>query len=100
MSTNSIADIRKQLAALEKQEARILKKARTAALKEVKGLIKKHGLTAEDIASILPKAKRGRKPGSTGKKRGPKPKAKAGGAKVNPVTGKRRGRPPKVRVAD
>jgi hypothetical protein len=100
MSTNSIADIRKQLAALGKQEAKILKKARTAALKEVKALVKKHGLTAADLAEIMPKAKRGRKPGATGKKRGPKPKAKAAGPKVNPVTGKRRGRPPKVRVAE
>ncbi|MDR0780051.1 MAG: H-NS histone family protein [Pseudomonadales bacterium] len=100
MSTSNISDIRKQLAALEKQEAKLLKKSRTSALKEIKALIKKSGITATDLASILPKAKRGRKPGYKGKKRGPKPKTKVPGVVVLTANGKRRGRPPKIKVAD
>jgi DNA-binding protein H-NS len=105
MSTNSISDIRKQLAALEKQEAKLLKKSRTAALKEIKALIKKNGLTAADITSVLPKPRRGRKPGPKPKADGTKAKAASGRGRGRPpkakvATGKRRGRPPKVKAAE
>lgn len=98
MSTDRISELRKQMAALEKEEAKLLKKSRASALKEIKALIQTNRFTASDLAPLFEAKRRGRKPGpKPGKKRGRKPKDPA--AAAAPYTGKRRGRKPKVQVA-
>jgi hypothetical protein len=95
MSTDRISDIRKQLAALEKEESKLLQKNRATALKEIKALIKINRFTAADLTPLFTEDKRrGRKPGpKPGAKRGRKPKDPS--ASAVSTAPRRRGRPRK-----
>ncbi|HWK54003.1 MAG TPA: H-NS family nucleoid-associated regulatory protein [Hyphomicrobiales bacterium] len=96
MANEKLIEIRKQMAALEKEEAKLLKKNRTSALREIKRMAELYKLSAADLTGVLVKSKRGRKPGSTvAKKRGRPP-----GSTSKATTGKRRGRKPKAPAAE
>lgn len=91
MANEKLVEIRKQMAALEKEEAKLLKKNRTAALREIKKMAELYKLSAADLAGVLVKSRRGRPPGSKNAK---KPGRKPGTTVAK--TGARRGRKPKV----